>query len=332
MAHRVNTESHGGRTVYTLHDDTTGASAAILPSYGFNLFSLKLPAAGAVREVLQTAPDFAENPRDPARNGTPILFPFPNRIRAGRYRFRDKDYQLPVPGGQNPNAIHGFALKVPWDVVEHAADADQARIVGRYQISKQSPEMRPFWPTDGVLEVRYALAGRRLSMTVTVTNPTAEEFPYGFGIHPYFRLPIVPGGDAARTLVVLPASRTWILSEFLPTGEIRDVDDRLDFRKGQPRKGLKLDNVLTGLAYEGDLGTCRLIDQALNAEFRLSFDRKFRELVAFTPGAAEGVIAIEPYTQTTDAINLEAKGIDAGLRRLGHNQHESLLIVMETVG
>lgn len=56
MAYRVNTESHGDRTVYTLHDDATGASAAVLPSFGFNLFSLKLPAAGAVREVLATAP------------------------------------------------------------------------------------------------------------------------------------------------------------------------------------------------------------------------------------------------------------------------------------
>jgi aldose 1-epimerase len=327
MAYRVNTESRGGRTVYTLHDDATGASAAILPSFGFNLFSLKLPAAGQVREVLQTASDFAENPREPARHGTPILFPYPNRVRGGRYRFRDKEYQLPVTLG--PNAIHGFAMNVPWDVVEHKADAHEAFIVGRYQISKDSPEMRPLWPADGVLQVRYGLAGRRLSMTISVTNPTAEELPYGFGIHPYFRLPLVPGGDPAQTRVVLPAARYWVLSEFLPTGEVRPVDDRLDFRKGQPRKGLKLDDVLTGLIFEGDRATCRLIDQALRAEFRLGFDRNFRELVAYTP-PVEGVIAIEPYTQTTDAINLAARGIDAGLRRLGHNQQDTLSIVMET--
>lgn len=329
MTYRINTEPHGDRTVYTLHDDATGAMAAVLPSFGFNLFSLKLPMAGQAREVLQSAPDFADRPSHPARNGIPILFPYPNRVRGGRYRFRGKDYQLPTTNG--PNAIHGFALNVPWDVIEHAAGAEGASIVGRYQISKDSPAMRPLWPTDGVLEVRYALAGRRLSMTITVTNPTAEEFPYGFGIHPYFRLPIAPGGDPARTSVVLPAAKSWVLDEFLPTGETRDVDDRLDFRKGQPRKGLKLDDVLTGLSYEGDRGVCRLIDEALNAEFRLGFDRHFRELVAFTP-AAEGVIAIEPYTQTTDAINLDARGIDAGLRRLGHDQHETMTIVMETVG
>jgi aldose 1-epimerase len=329
MAYRVSTEPHGEHTVHTLHDDTTGASAAILPSFGFNLFSLKLPAAGQVREVLQTAPDFADNPRDPARNGTPILFPYPNRVRGGHYRFDDKNYQLPVTLG--PNAIHGFAMSVPWDVVEHKTGADEAYLVGHYQISKNSPSMRRHWPADGVLQVRYGLSGRRLSMTITVSNPTAEELPYGFGIHPYFRLPIAPGGDPAQTSVVLPAAKYWVLSEFLPTGEIRDVDDRLDFRKGQPRKGLKLDDVLTGLEFEGARAICRLVDKALGAEFRLSFDRNFRELVAYTP-PVEGVIAIEPYTQTTDAINLQAKGIDAGLRRLKHDQHDTLSIVMETVG
>jgi aldose 1-epimerase len=329
MTHRVNTESRGDRTVYTLHDDATGASAAVLPSYGFNLFSLKLPVAGQVREILQAAPDFAESPKSPGRNGTPVLFPFPNRINAGRYSFQGKEYQLPLVS--KPHAIHGFAISAPWDVVEHKADDDGAHLVGRYQISKNTPEMRPFWPTDAVLQIRYSLSGRRLSMTITVSNPTAEELPYGFGIHPYFRLPIEPGGDPDQTRVILPASQYWVLEGYIPTGEIRPVDDRLDFRKGQPRNHLKLDDVLTGLAYEGDRGTCRLVDQALNAEFRLGFDRNFRELVVFTP-PADGVIAVEPYTQTTDAINLDARGIDAGLRRLGHNQQDSLSIVMETVG
>ncbi len=286
MAYRVNTESHGDRTVCTLHDDATGASATVLPSYGFNLFSLKLPAGGAVREVLDSYPDFAANPRDPGRNGTPVLFPFPNRIRGGRYHFGGKDYQVPVT--KAPNAIHGFAMNVAWDVVEHKADANEAFVVGRYQISKNSPQMRPFWPADAVLQIRYGLSGRRLTMTITVTNPTAEELPYGFGIHPYFRLPLDPGGDPAQTLVVLPAARYWVLSEFLPTGEVRPVDTRLDFRKGQPRKGLKLDDVLTGIEFEGDRATCRLVDQAIGAEFRLGFDRSFRRAGRLHPIGRRG--------------------------------------------
>ena len=109
------------------------------------------------------------------------------------------------------------------------------------------------------------------------------------------------------------------------------MDERLDFRKGQPRKGLKLDDVLTGLTFEGERCVCRLVDQALKAEFRLSFDRNFRELVVYTPPDRGNLISLEPYTQTTDAINLQARGVDAGLRRLGHDQRDTLTIVMETV-
>jgi aldose 1-epimerase len=41
----------------------------------------------------------------------------------------------------------------------------------------------------------------------------------------------------------------------------------------------------------------------------------FRELVAFTPPHRQAV-CLEPYTCTTDAINLQQAGIDAGWRVL----------------
>ena len=74
------------------------------------------------------------------------------------------------------------------------------------------------------------------------------------------------------------------------------------------------------------------MDENLGAEFRLSFDDQFRELVVYTPPGPGGIISLEPYTQTTDAINLQTQGIDAGLRVLRHGQSETLTITMETVG
>ena len=44
------------------------------------------------------------------------------------------------------------------------------------------------------------------------------------------------------------------------------------------------------------------------------------------------MISLEPYTQTTDAINLASKGVDGGLRVLEHGGHDEMTIVMETVG
>jgi aldose 1-epimerase len=329
MAYRVATETRAGRDVVTLHDDASGASASILPSFGFNLFDLRLPAAGAVRRVIDAFPDFAENPRSAGRNGIPVLFPYPNRVAGGKFTFQGKTYSLPINNG--PNAIHGFAIDAPWDVVSQSTDGE-ASLTGRFQISKHAPKMRPNWPTDAVLQIKYGLSGRTLSMTVTVSNPTGDDLPYGFGVHPYFRCPIEPGGDLEKTRVILPASKYWVLNEFLPIGEVRPVDDRLDFQKGQPMKGLKLDDVLTGLGFEGGKCVCRLVDQSLDTEFRLSFDSNFRELVVYTPPGPGNLISLEPYTQTTDAINLAARKVDAGLRVLGHGGTETLHIAMETVG
>lgn len=330
MAYRIATESRAGGTVYQLHDDATGASASILPTAGFNLFDLRLPVAGEVRPVLSAEADWADRPRSHGRNGTPILFPYPNRVRGARYTFGGKSFELPVNSGEH--AIHGFAISAPWDVVEHKVGDSGATIAGLYRISKQSPDMLAHWPSDAILQVQYTLAGRKLRMDVTVTNPTAEPLPYGFGIHPYFRMPFREGGDPSRTRVILPASRLWVLEGFIPTGELRDVaaEPRLDFRAGQPMAGLKLDDVLTGL--QGDPRVCRLVDETLGAEFRLGFDSQFRELVVYTPPGPGGIISLEPYTQTTDAINLQARGVDAGLRVLGHGQSETLQITMETVG
>lgn len=330
MAKRVTTTIRGGKTVYTLHDDGTGASASVLPSYGFNLFDLQLPVAGQVRPVIDALPDFADNPRNPGRNGVPVLFPYPNRVKGGRFTFEGKTYELPVNNG--PNAIHGFAISAPWEVVEAKSSADEASITGIFGIARSVPEMRTKWPTDAMLRITYSLSGRRLSMTAIVTNPTADDLPFGLGFHPYFRLPFTPRGDQSRTQVIIPASEYWVLDQFIPTGERRPVDDRLDFRKGKPIKGLKLDDVLTGLSFDGDYCVARLVDEALGAEFRLSFDRGFRELVVYTPPGDGNVISLEPYTQTTDAINLASRKIDGGLRVLGHGKEATFTFRMETFG
>jgi aldose 1-epimerase len=329
MAYRVGTETVGERTVYHLRDDATGASASVLPSVGFNLFDLRLPVAGEVRPIVASADDWPAAPELPSRNGIPVLFPFPNRIRDARYTFEGRDYELAANKG--PNAIHGFALESPWEVVALDATAAGARIIGRFRLSEQAPEDLPRWPSDAAIELSYTLAGRRLTLEATVRNPGPTDLPWGFGIHPYFRLPFDPSADPARTRVVLPASKFWVLDDALPTGEVRPVDPPRDFRLGKPMAGLQADDVLTGLDFEGGRCTCRLIDENLGAEFRMSFGRTFRELVVFTPPFHPGnVVAVEPYTQTTDAIHLQPRGIDAGLRVLAPGQSERLAIAMET--
>ena len=330
MSTRVDQADRNGRTIYTLVDEDSGASASITPSYGFNLFDLRLPAKGEVRRVIVATDDFAANPQKPARNGIPILFPFPGRVRDGRYSFEGKDYKLFIEPDK-VHAIHGFAHNVAWDVVDSGATDQGAFLLGRFQISRNAPNRLDSWPTDAVLTVRYALAGRRLDMTVTVNNPTERDLPFGFGIHPYFRLPF-EAKNPARGRLVLPASEMWTLDASLPTGERVPVDPRVDFRGGVSTLGRNLDDALTGLTFDEGRCVCRLVDDDLQCETVLSFDHNFRDLIVFVPPHDDTLVAVEPYTQVPDAINLQARGVDAGLRVLKPSESTTMRISIETVG
>ena len=57
------------------------------------------------------------------------------------------------------------------------------------------------------------------------------------------------------------------------------------------------------------------MNSAATGTVRVSASPDFRDLVLFTPPHRQAV-CIEPYTCPTDAINLQARGLDAGWRVL----------------
>ena len=97
--------------------------------------------AVSVRPILVAAADFADHPSHPARSGTPILFPFPNRIRDGQFTFEGRNFRLPATNG--PNAIHGFAMEAAWDVVEHKPTPMKRFWWAAIRSRKHSPDARP---------------------------------------------------------------------------------------------------------------------------------------------------------------------------------------------
>src|SRR5262249_54268581 len=95
MTFQVRTETHQARrgwdgTVFVLHD--AGNRAAVWPAFGFNGYSWQVTRAGQVLDLLYADPQLF-NDSKPTRSGIPILFPFPNRIRDGRFTWEGKTYQ-----------------------------------------------------------------------------------------------------------------------------------------------------------------------------------------------------------------------------------------------
>jgi aldose 1-epimerase len=287
-------------TLYVL-EDGKGGLAEVWPALGFNCF--------AWHDLLYADPALFTGGR-PTRSGIPVLFPFPNRIRDGRFTWEGKEYKLPLNDPAQKNAIHGFACRRPWRVIGSGADDSSAWVTGAFRCSLDDPASLPLWPADHEIELTVRLGRSVLRLEAVVRNPDKGPLPFGLGYHPYFTRP---------SRVEVPAAQYWVLEDNLPTGERRPVDGPRDLNTPRPFDQLQLDDVLTGLParaprMDGLIERAALY-RADGSPLRLFCSADFREMVVFTPPHRQA-FCVEPYTCTTDAVNLQKKGVDAGWRVL----------------
>lgn len=301
-------------SVITITDHLSGSTARISPEIGFNCFEFRAVVNGKTVDVLDAVPGFDQGNQKPSGSGIPILFPFPNRIRAGKFSWEGKEYVLPGTDKWG-NAIHGLCLDRPWRVVRQADDF----VTGQFQLSVDAPDRRALWPSDFVIEVDYELVRSRLRSRFRISNPGHQTLPWGLGTHPYFKLPIDPQSRLEDCVVEVPASKMWELVDCLPTGKKVSPTENYDLREGAYYTTLKLDDVYTDLQCDGPQFDCVVIDERAGLQITLTSPPIFREIVAFTPPNRPAV-CLEPYTCPTDAVNLQAQGIDAGWRVLGPGQ------------
>lgn len=294
-----------------IHDPISGASALIAPNLGFNCFAFTAMIRGEQVEVLDSPEDVLKGEARPSSYGIPILFPFPNRIRAGKFSWEGVEYEIPLPPN-GPNAIHGFCLGRPWRVINHAGDS----VTGQFQLSVDAPDRLGCWPADFILDVRYRVTENRLESQFRITNPDSKPLPWGLGTHAYFKLPFSKKSTPEDCVSSVLIGEEWQLEEYLPTGLRLPVENNFPLRTGARFGSLKLDNVYTG--WQSDGGTVRtsIIDERGGIEVTQVCDAEFfREMVAFTP-PDRNAICLEPYTCVTDAINLHARDVNTGLQIL----------------
>ena len=147
MGHRIGTQTRGRQTIHTLHDDESGASAAVLPSYGFNV-----PIVSGVALISSTASVF----KLPLNNGPNAIHGFavdgPGRFIEHR---ADSGSAFLVGRYQISRCSLKMLSNWPTDAVLQVRGAVR---------------------TDGPT----------LDDDCHHVDPTAAELPYGFGIHPYY--------------------------------------------------------------------------------------------------------------------------------------------------
>ncbi len=309
-AYRTHKAELDGRTVIELHDDTRGQTARLLPDMGATCFEYSVTNGVERVDVLDPPPDLGSLAADPTGYGTPILFPFPNRIRDGCWRFRGESHRFHSLADDGHHR-HGVVYDRAWRVEALRGDAAGAACVMSLS-TEDHPDILTQYPFPFLLEVTYALADGWLDIALGVTNVGEDELPMGIGLHPYFRAPIGGETTLANCTITVPAERYWELDGMLPTGRRRTVSGHRDLRRGRAMAGLELDDVFTDLALEGNSSRCIIDDEGPGMRTTLESDGAFREIVVFTP-AGRRAVCLEPYTCPTDSPNLAARGVDAGL-------------------
>jgi aldose 1-epimerase len=290
-----------------LRDTQAGSWARLRPAQGCNLVSFGANVGGRqVETFLQ--PSDETPPRDPEHYGAPVLFPFPNRLRNGQASFGGRSIQIDRAPGQ-VHAIHGLVRDRAWHVERISADGGA---VARCSIEADASILRQF-PFPFRHGLTFTLRGSTLRIDVDAENVGDAPLPLGFGWHPYFRLPLIPGGERSAALVSIPARKQWRLDETLvPVGDTVAVAVDRDFRQQRPLGATYLDDVYTDLVRDNGTSVCSLADPATGVTLSVGAGPAFREWVVYAP-PSRPTICFEPYTCPTDALNLTARGLDVGL-------------------
>jgi aldose 1-epimerase len=221
-----------------------------------------------------------------------VLVPWPNRVRDGRWTWRDHELQLDVHSPDQPHAMHGLVAWQPWVLL----DQDD----GRASVGT-TLEPHPGYPFRLAAAVDYALTPDRLSVTVRVRNIGNTAAPVGVGMHPYLHVGANEDGGIGGADLTVPARTALETEGGLPTGA------RHRFHGDVGRIGSRaFDTPLTDLERDDD-GWARLRLRGPLGELELAADESWPWLQIYTgDGMPEGQrrrsLAVEPMTCPPDAL------------------------------
>lgn len=227
-----------------------------------------------------------------------LLAPWPNRVADGAYTWRGVPLQLPLNEPARHHAIHGLLCWEPWTLLDRAADR---------LLLERNLFPRPGYPFAVTVTVEWSVSADGLRCRATATNPGSAPAPFGFGAHPYLRVPGTSDVDELRLL--LPAG-TWLRPDerLLPVGHDPVEGTEHDFRTGAPLAGRRLDDAFADVVREPDGSTRARLLGPDGAGVEIWGDTAFGYWQVFTADSLAGdrrrsAVAVEPMSCPADAFN-----------------------------
>ena len=257
--------------------------------------------------------------------GTPILFPFPNRIEDCLWHWNGKTYIQKKDG--IPIQLHSLVYDEKWEYETPYADENGAYLKTFIKVDERHPIYKGY-SFKFELRINYRLTSNSVIFAYEVVNRDDKTMPYGFALHPFFTR--ISGDDG--TMVCVPLASRYearddvdpaylnkfnrgfaLVGNILPTGKLLSADGKYDLSTPVPVGALVLDDVYTNKQVGRDV----CIDYTKQGiKLYMKTSDEFTHYTIYTP-PGESYFAIEPQTCCTDAVNLYARGVEhTGLHTL----------------
>jgi len=280
--------SPSGQSIHLSRTDGDRTVTAHIASVGAALRGLTVAGSEVV-------PSYPADIPAPSASGI-VLFPWPNRIRDGRWTDGDEERQLAITEPDKNNAIHGFLRYVSWEV--DAPTDDASTVTLRANVFPQTG-----YPHLLATSVTYTLTADGVDVEHRAENVGATPAPIALGTHPFLTI-----GGAAVSDLSFRSDVTRVIDvddRLLPTG-YRDVSADEDLSGGRPLADLQLDTGFGAPRRDADGRARHTLSAADGRSVTLWQDESFDWLQLYTSTSYPGhdkVIAVEPMTAPADAFN-----------------------------
>lgn len=330
----VTTEEHDGMLFQVLREPATESEAWILPEVGANCVRFVTAVDGRPLEVIRLPESWDAFRGHPTLWGAAVLFPFPGRIRGGRFSFVGKTYHLELNEPSAGNAIHGCVSRHAWSLLDTSADDNGA--VATFGIGMDSQdELLDRYPFPFRINLSIELRNGHLRHSFVAENLGSGPMPIGLGMHPYFPLPLGGKGDVDDCEIWIDAPYFWEQESAIPTGEVRRSEEALDLRTPRSLRALasvgiggpdRMVNVLYS-QFSDRHGPhpsahgirCGVRNPRAGCEVVVEPSSAFSACVTYVP-VTRDKISFEPHTCVPNAFNLVNEGRTVGTVTLGRRE------------
>ncbi len=291
---RIECTRKNGLEFVKIVNSVSGEYLSIIPEFGANVNALVLRHQEKLYSVLE-GNDRREDFRGNRVFRGAKLLPFPNRIKEGKFTFRNRLYHLPQNYTREGNAAHGFVYDKPFHLVKENTSEQWGEVYLTYQYSGDYPG----YPFPFTVQIHYRLQQKMGFICETrVFNSGRQEMPLGDGWHPFFTM-----GESVNNLLLRFQARKQILlnHHLIPTGEKQEFRE---YREFTPFGERHFDSCFL-LNNESERQWIELRHQQENLTLVLWQEvgpGKYNYLQIYTPPERTSV-ALEPMTCNVDAFN-----------------------------